>query len=74
MAILSFRFARYSIAILKSTIEMAVCKSLMAPVLAIDSITRGLRAGAERRRPPRLKQSPEAGEVEMKPVSSTTLM
>jgi hypothetical protein len=28
--------------------EMAVCKSLMAPVLAIDrSITRGLRAGAE---------------------------
>jgi hypothetical protein len=27
---------------------MAVCKSLMAPVLAIDSsITRGLRGGAE---------------------------
>jgi hypothetical protein len=48
MAILSFRFARYSIAILKSTIEMAVGKSLMAPVLAIaSSITRGLRAGAE---------------------------
>jgi hypothetical protein len=44
----SFRIARYSIAILKSTIEMAVCKSLMAPVLAIDSsITRGLRGGAE---------------------------
>lgn len=42
------RVARYSIAILKSTVEMAVCKSLMAPVLAIDSsITRGLRAGAE---------------------------
>jgi hypothetical protein len=35
-------------AILKSTIEMAVSKSLMAPVLAIDrSVTRGLRAGAE---------------------------
>jgi len=42
------RVARYSIAILKSTIEMAGCKSLMASVLAIDSIiTRGLRAGAE---------------------------
>ncbi len=46
--IYSLGFARDSIAILKSTIEMAVCKSLMAPVLAIDSsITRGLRAGAE---------------------------
>ncbi len=43
----------------------------MAPVLAIDrSVTRGLRAGAEERRPPRLKQSPQPGEVEMKPVSS----
>jgi hypothetical protein len=46
--IYSLRLARYLIAILKSTIEMAMCKSLMAPVLAFDSsITRGLRAGAE---------------------------
>ena len=43
-----FRFARNSMAILKSTIEMAHSQSFMAPVLAIDSsITRGLRAGAE---------------------------
>ena len=48
MATLSFRFASYSIAILKSTIEVAACKSLTAPVPAIgSSITRGLRAGAE---------------------------
>ena len=54
----------------KPTIEMAACKSLMAHVLAIDSsITRGLRAGRRRRRPPRLKQSPSR-RGEMKPVSS----
>ena len=48
MAILSFRFASYSIAILKSTIEMSAWKIIMVPVLAIDSrIARGLRAGAE---------------------------
>jgi len=40
------RLAHYSIVVLNSTIERAVCKSLMAPVLAIESsITRGLRAG-----------------------------
>jgi hypothetical protein len=37
MAILNSRFASYSIVILNSTIEMAVC----------NRITRGLRAGAE---------------------------
>lgn len=43
-----FRFARNSMAILKSTIEMAESKSLMAPVLAIDRrVTRGRRAGVE---------------------------
>jgi hypothetical protein len=43
-----FRFARNSMAILKSTIEMAESKSLMAPVLAIDRrVTRGRRAGAK---------------------------
>jgi hypothetical protein len=46
--IYSLPAAPYSIAILKFRIEMAVCKSLKAPVQAIDSgITRGLRAGAE---------------------------
>ena len=43
-----FRFARNSMAILKSTIEMAESKSLMAPALAIDRrVTRRRRAGAE---------------------------
>jgi hypothetical protein len=41
-----FRVARWSIAILKSTMEM-VGKNLVAPALAIDrSVTRGLRVGA----------------------------
>jgi hypothetical protein len=43
-----FRFAPNSMAILRSTIEMAESKSLMAPVLAIDMcVARGGRAGAE---------------------------
>jgi hypothetical protein len=43
-----FRFAPNSMAILRSTIEMAESKSLMAPVLAIDRrVARGGRAGAE---------------------------
>ena len=43
-----FRFARNSMAILKSTIEMAESKALMAPVLAVGRRgTRGRRAGVE---------------------------
>jgi pimeloyl-ACP methyl ester carboxylesterase len=58
-------------AILKSTIEMAVSKSPMAPVLAIDrSVTRRLRGGAEDEDRRVSSGHPSAGEVEMKPVSS----
>ena len=43
-----FRFARNSMAILKSTIEMTESQSFMAPVLAVDRRgARGRRAGAE---------------------------
>jgi hypothetical protein len=43
-----FRFARNSMKILKSTIEMAESKNLVAPVLAIDGrVTHGRRAGAK---------------------------
>jgi len=58
-----FRFARNSMAILKSTIEMTESQSFMAPVLAVDRRgARGRRAGAEDEDRPVWRGGDETGE------------
>ena len=62
-----FRFARNSMAILKSPIEMTESKRLMASDLAIDRRdTRGRRAGAEDEDRPVWRGGDETGEQRLR--------